>query len=792
MIEIKEKSRINIHWNVSPYDYTKEIGNSIQAKMSKKYGIPKDRIKVIPEFIVLDDKGDKIALTTDVVQNINEPQFQLKLMLDWLTVNNVTDYDFELIKKIDAEINGKINYQLYDKYHRYSIKWVKWSNFLSYGENNYFDFTNIGHLVLLSSNPSNQGGKTTFCVDLLRFLLFGDCARYKTQDKYFNKHLLEATNVLVEGCINIDGCDYIIKRTLSRPSLDKRSSKSKTTQKVEYYKLVGSELEELEEYDVENFQDESSTKTNKVIKESIGNEDDFDLIMSVTDSTLDELVRKKDTERGRLLARWIGLLPLEDKDVLAREKFNSEVKPYLLSNQYNEEELSQEIKALTITNETLAKENAKLKKENASIDKELTTLEKNKETLLSSKRKVDETLLKVDITTLKAKIEKNITDGKQKASEIEIVSKEINDIGDVNFSIEEYDKVQDELSGSKNKIAVIGEQYKNTKHNIEHLKKSEFCPTCGRKLDNVDNSAKISELEEELKKIEENGKKERKILDSLTKKLEALRKDRENYEKKSKFEMKKAALELNIEKLRNEYKENSSIKKEYELNSEAIDKNNEIDIQIRNTDVFIRDKRNTREMNLEYISRNDESVKNNKIQIEKRNEVIAKIKEETKLIKNWKIYLDLVGKNGISKMVLRKTLPIINARLSQLLNDVCDFDVEVGINLKNDVMFYLIKDGVRSDLQGASGFELTAAALALRAVLADVSMIPRSQNLVLDEVWGRVAVDNFENMKRLIEKIGKSYETIFMISHHSELVDWCDSRVMVSKENNVSTVKLLK
>ena len=792
MIEIKEKSRINIHWNVSPYDYTKEIGNSIQAKMSKKYGIPKDRIKVIPEFIVLDDKGDKIALTTDVVQNINEPQFQLKLMLDWLTVNNVTDYDFELIKKIDAEINGKINYQLYDKYHRYSIKWVKWSNFLSYGENNYFDFTNIGHLVLLSSNPSNQGGKTTFCVDLLRFLLFGDCARYKTQDKYFNKHLLEATNVLVEGCINIDGCDYIIKRTLSRPSLDKRSSKSKTTQKVEYYKLVGSELEELEEYDVENFQDESSTKTNKVIKESIGNEDDFDLIMSVTDSTLDELVRKKDTERGRLLARWIGLLPLEDKDVLAREKFNSEVKPYLLSNQYNEEELSQEIKALTITNETLVKESAKLRKENASIDKELTTLEKNKETLLSSKRKVDETLLKVDITTLKAKIEKNITDGKQKASEIEIVSKEINDIGDVNFSIEEYDKIQDELSESKNKIAVIGEQYKNTKHNIEHLKKSEFCPTCGRKLDNVDNSAKISELEEELKKIEENGKKERKILDSLTKKLEALRKDRENYEKKSKFEMKKAALELNIEKLRNEYKENSSIKKEYELNSEAIDKNNEIDIQIRNTDVFIRDKRNTREMNLEYISRNDESVKNNKIQIEKRNEVIAKIKEEAKLIKNWKIYLDLVGKNGISKMVLRKTLPIINARLSQLLNDVCDFDVEVGINLKNDVMFYLIKDGVRSDLQGASGFELTAAALALRAVLADVSMIPRSQNLVLDEVWGRVAVDNFENMKRLIEKIGKSYETIFMISHHSELVDWCDSRVMVSKENNVSTVKLLK
>lgn len=792
MIDIRKKSKIKVHWNVSPYDYSKETSNSILSKISKKYGLPKDRIKVIPEFIVLDDNGDKIALATDVVQNIQDPQFQLKLFSDWLNVNNVTDYDFELIKKIDAEINGKINYQVYDRYHRYSIKWIRWSNFLSYGANNYFDFSNIGHIVLLNSNPSNQGGKTTFCVDLVRFLLFGSVSRYKTQDKYFNKHLLEATNVIVEGCINVDGNDYVIKRTLSRPSLDKRTSKSKTTQKVEYYQIIGDQIEELGEYDVDNLQDENSKQTNKVIKESIGNEDDFDLMMSITDSTLDELVKKKDTERGRLLARWIGLLPLEEKDALAREKFNSEVKPYLLSNQYNEEDLTQEIKAFEVTMENLKKENSKFKRENTSITKELETLEKTKETLLSSKRKVDENLLKVDITTLKAKIEKNIIDGKSKNSEIECVSNEIKKIGDVNFSVEEYDKTHEKLTQSNNKIAVIGEKYKNTKHNITHLKSSEICPTCGRKLENVDNSAKIKELEEELLSVEKEGKDERKVLNSLNEILENLKKSRDEYNKKNQLEMKKAALELNLEKLRNEYKENAVIKKEYDQNSEAIDKNNEIDIQVRNTEVFIRDKRNTRETNLEHISRNEEMLKNYKGQIDKRKEVIKKIREEAILIKNWKIYLDLVGKNGISKMVLRKTLPIINARLSQLLSDVCDFDVEVGINLKNDVMFYLIKDGVRSDLQGASGFELTAAALALRAVLADVSMIPRSSVLVADEVWGRVAVENFDNMKRLIEKIGKSYDSIILISHHKELEDWADSHITVTKENNVSFIQKVK
>lgn len=150
----------------------------------------------------------------------------------------------------------------------------------------------------------------------------------------------------------------------------------------------------------------------------------------------------------------------------------------------------------------------------------------------------------------------------------------------------------------------------------------------------------------------------------------------------------------------------------------------------------------------------------------------------------------MVGKDGISKMVLRKTLPIINARLSQLLNDICDFNVEVAIDSKNDVMFYLVKDGVYSDLSGASGFELTASALALRAVLGDMSTIPRNGILILDEVLGRVAKENYDKMKELIDRIGNSYDTIINITHLDEFKDYCDSHIVVRKENNISTISL--
>lgn len=788
MIQIKEKSRVNIHWNVSPYDYSKEKEKSIIAKFSKKYSLSKEKIKVIPEFLMVDENGETMSLNTDIIQNIQDPQFQIKLFESYLKANNIENYDFELIKKIDAEINGKIDYNIYDKYRRYSIKWIRWDNFLSYGTSNYFDFTTIHGLTSLSGQ--NQAGKSTLSIDLIHFLLFGKTNKVDTQDKIFNKHLPKATNVVVEGCINIDGVDYIIKRILTRPALERRSEKSKTTQKVEYYKLVGDSKEELEEYDIENQQEENGIQTNKAIKEAIGIESDFDLIMSVTDSTLDDLVNKKEADRGRLLSRWIGLLPLEEKDKLAREKFNSEVKPMLLSNRYNEETLMQEIEAFKLTIKTLEDENKKYKKENKALDKEIETLEKNRETLLSSKTTIDNNILNVDITTLTRKMQENVFEGTKKKEEVESINKELTEIGDVDFSVEEYDKIQGELSKLDTEIAVLREKYKNIEGNVKHLKSSEICPTCHRKLDNVDNSKRIEELSKELEEILSKGKDMGIKKEILANNVSLMKNKRELFNKKNTLTVKKAALEVNIEKLRNEYQENRNLKREYDKNSEAIDKNNSIDIQIRNNDVFIRDKRNTKEMNTSYISRNEADVKNHKKQIEDRKEVIKKLNDEEKLVRNWKIYLELVGKNGISKMVLRKTLPIINAKLSKLLGDVCDFDVEVAINQKNDVMFYLIKDGVYSNLSSGSGFELTASGIALRSVLSEMSTIPVSNILTYDEVLGRVAKSNYESMKNLFEKISKQYDTLILISHNQEVHDMCDHHISVIKENNISKVVL--
>ena len=789
MIELGSKARVLVNWNVSMYDYSKDKEKEIISKISKKYSIPKEKVRVSPQFLTVGENGEDLSVTTEIIQNIQDPMFQQKLFKEYLSLNDIKDYDFERISAIDAEINAKIDYQVYDKYRRYCVKWVKWDNFLSYGSDNFFDFTKMKGLVLLSGEPAYQSGKTTFAIDLLHFLLYGKTTKVDTLAKVFNKHIPNATQVLVEGCITIDGEDYIIKRTITRPALSKRSAKSKVSQKVEYYKIIGDTQTELEEY-VDNQQEENSVQTNKVIKEAIGRESDFDLIMSISETTLDELVKKKEAERGRLLSRWIGLLPIEEKEALAREKFNSEIKPSLISNLYSSASVTEERDAFLMRIETLTKDNAKLEEENKKTDTTIANLEQTKQTLSNAKKGIDTELAKIDIATLSKQMEECLIQGKTKKNEHDNIVKELKELENIEFSIEEYESTQKNLNEANTRLADLGEKYSSTKQQIEKLKKSEYCPTCGRKLDNVDNSSMIETLSKELSSIGEDGRKARGESNALSKQMEELKNKRLKYEERNKIEVKQAALELNLERLRSEYKDLASKKKEYEKNSEAIDKNNEIELQIRNTDELIRSNRECFQNNLQIIARNKSDVESYKGEIKKREDILKRIAEEEKLVKNWKIYLDLVGKNGITKMVLRKALPIINAQLVQLLSDVCDFDIEVAINSKNDVVFNLIKDGVRSDLNSGSGFELTASALALRAVLADMSTIPRMCGVVLDEVWGRVARDNYDNMRHLIEKISKSYEWMFLISHLNEVKDWCESNVVVTKENNISKIAM--
>ena len=790
MIELGKNSKVSIRWKVLPADYTHESEDNIRVKFARKYGIDKANVKVEPIFITKNADGTTQEFQNEVVSNVQDPKFQRNLFQEYIAERGIEDYDFDKIIEIDDVINGKIDYTLYEQNKRYSINWIKWDNFMSYGEGNFFDFRTIDGLVLLTSEPANQGGKTTFCLDLLRFLLFGKVTSRENDwviARVFNKHLPEATDVVVEGCITIDGVDYIIKRTITRPQLKKRTEKSKATQKVEYYRLVNNEYIELADAECEN--ESSVTETNKAIKDAIGNERDFDLMICVDADNLKDLISLKDTDRGRLISRWIGLLSLEDKDKIAREMFNKEISPTLLINRYNKEELRGEVKTLQEENVKLEEINKDNEKKRKASEKKVTEYKQTRDTLLSSKKQIDETLLKVDVKTLEQTLNTTKEDGSRKRAELELNKKKLKELGNVKFSEDEYKQLRSQEKSVMEGLANARVKYTSKKNEIDVLKKGEYCPTCGAKLKNVDNSAKIKELEKELADIADVGKDLKTASENLAKKVAELEEKRTQYNEKCKLELIISKNEVDIENLVAKYKETERTIKEIEDNKAAIENNNKIEtsLLVVNENIKVEEAYITRL--IQETTQNTANVQNNNKLVEQKNKIIETIEKEEVLVKNWKLYLDMIGKNGVSKMIIRTVLPLINGELKHLLSDVCDFDVEVSIDEHNDVAFSLIHDDVKSALGSGSGFEQTVSSLALRTVLSKISSFSKPSFVVFDEILGGVAAENYDALKRLYDKMVVSYGTILEITHNPALIEWHKYFITVKKENNISSIK---
>lgn len=786
-IDIGQNAKVVIRWNTTQLMTTEEDEKNIIALMAKKYGIPAKNIKVEKNFIA--EGENKGSLAGDVVSNIYDPQFMQELMKRWIeskfNKDEIKDIDFDEIVKIDSQINSLINFDIYNKGKYYTIKWMRWSNFLSYGPDNYFDFTKLKGLVLLNGIPGNKSGKSTFAYDLIHFLLFGktNADKAKTMGQLFNNYLPDERTLSVEGCVCIDGEDYIIKRTLTRPAAGK---KSKTvTNKVEYYKVLKDGTEEL--LSDENQQGATTTETTKIIKDALGNESDFDLIISANAKDLGDIISMTETEKGRLLARWIGLSLIEDKDAKAREKWNKEISVGRYCDVYSQASLEEEIEGAE--NDT-AEQNKLIEAENKKIEESEKRIEEQgqlRDTLLSSKIAVDKDVLSVDVTTLNARIQNIIEEGKRKRGELKAKQEELNEVGDVSFSEEEYRKLISENNSLISKMAEARSEIKHLTTENNNLANAEYCPTCHRKFDNIDNSGIIEKNKKEIERLTNEGIGYKNRSEEVKALISNIETKRTNAYRKSQIELKIATINSSINSLLAEHKEKTALVAEIQRNKEAIETNSKIDAQLNVIAMNIKAEETIKRQSVANITSAEKEIARNNEVISKNKGYLVKIAEERKAEKYWKLYLQMIGKDGIGKMVLRNTLPIINSELERLLFDVTDFKVEVVMDEKNDIDFVLKRDGVITRLSAASGLEQTQAALALRVVLGKMSNLSKCPFIVLDEVLGTVAKENYDDMKKLYDKIVKEYEFILHICHID--LDWYDSTVIVKKENNISTIK---
>jgi len=183
-------------------------------------------------------------------------------------------------------------------------------------------------------------------------------------------------------------------------------------------------------------------------------------------------------------------------------------------------------------------------------------------------------------------------------------------------------------------------------------------------------------------------------------------------------------------------------------------------------------------------------IETNQENIEGNLKKIQQINEESEKEKVYKIYLEIFGKNGISKLIMKTMIPLINSELQRLLEDSSHFRLEVRINDKNEVDFIMVDNNtqVEKNIASGSGYERTIASLALRSVLSKICSLPKPNIIVFDEVFGKISNDNLDMVSEFFTKIKEYFEKIFVITHNPMVTNWADSVIKVRKEENISYV----
>jgi DNA repair exonuclease SbcCD ATPase subunit len=683
---------------------------------------------------------------------------------------------FEKVVAIDGLVDNKLLTEDVEvsPFKKWFIKKIYFSNFLSYGENQVLDFEKCGGITVVESDPPNFGGKTVLTVDLLMFLFFNTTTKTQKAEEIFNR-FTDKDKVSVRGEILIDGDEYVVSRNIERKKAKSGDWNVKT--ELDF-------LKKLPDGTYQNFTGEQRRETEKFIKNSIGELDDFLMTILTTSSNLEELIDSKPTARGQVLSRFMGLEFLKKKEEAAKEIY-SEFSRGMLSNVYNTENLKQEIENCKNTITELTTSNKTIEQELADVNERLSRGQEYKDGLLNAKYSdIDKELLSLNPVSIKSDIS-------QIEGECENIFEQIKKV----FVVEpkhyyEEDK-HDEVKKNYTDLNILKSHLSIQIESIDKLTQSVSggvkCEHCGIELINAElTKLRISEKENLVVQI---NKLAVEIAETETKEktFTQLKKDFDEYEKnklvKEKYEVSLEASKLKLERVKDKLKK-------YEDSQEKIKKNLELDTQIVKAQIRIDDLINIKRNKERELIQNQNQIDNNNTKISRNTEIIEQISKEFEKEKIYKLYVELYGKNGISKIIMRTMMPVINQELQRLLQDSCYFNLEIKINDKNEVEFIMIDNstGIEKLMASGSGYERTVASMALRAVLSKICSLPKPNVIVWDEVFGKISNENLEMVGEFFMKIKDYFEKIFVITHNPLVSNWSDNIVKIEKRENVSRV----
>ncbi len=734
---------------------------------------------------------------SEVLGDVNDKQYQTFLITNYLK-NSLGITDTNVISSV-IKINNEVNdYVKKDDFSR-NIRWIpikfEWENMFSYGENNVIDFTKAKDLIGLFA--SNASGKSTI-FSALTFCLFDKCERADEAWQVMNDKKMTFS---CKFEFEMNGKRYFIKRDA------KTDKKGKVKVDVRFWKI-----EDNKEIDLNG---EQRRNTNEIIREYLGSYDDFVLTsLSVQSGKNNQsIIDIGNSDRKDLFAQFMGLTMfdrlysegndrLKERLILLKSYRNDDyagklvVYENLLSQAnlvYSSEleSLEEIVKQRDLLQQTIVDTTEKLIKLTDDIPYigiSMEELKKFNTQLISDKTSLSGTELKIEELT----------------GQLTIIENEIFDLE--NKKVSELSIKFRELGNKKRDIESERERLKNDYLELikiwekaQHIDYNPDCEFCIKHVGVVAQDAKSAS--EKMKKIEEQASIIKTELDSVEKEIEYIKwsfdanlKLMSLLSKRNSLKDNKIELSEQITKFKDSIRINEDGVKKHEKNIELYNENKQsIEFNEKIYNQLGIYKTDFNKILYSYKTKNEKLMDINgkisvcKNQISELTNKISQIKVIEKEYQSYDLYCQCVCRDGIPLDIITATLPEIQNEVNSILSQTCEFTTLFEIDGKN-IIPYIVYDDRKWLMSLTSGFERFALSLAIRVALINISNLPRSNFLIIDEGFGVLDAENLSLMNTLFSYLKTHFDFIMVVSHLESLRDIVDKHIEITKDNGFSKV----
>ena len=668
---------------------------------------------------------------------------------------------------------------------RWSIKKLEFDNVFGYGENNIVNFDSAAGITGIFGK--NRSGKSSIC-GALTYALFNGTDRGPMK----SAHIVNARKGYCKARVVVSkkGHHYLIERqTVKRAS---RAGEISATTQLNLFECdeTGTALRDMSE--------EQRRETDKVLRGLVGNLDDFLLTSLASQGDVNRFVAQGSSVRKNILAKFLRLDILEELYIQVKQElqFAKKTLAAIPEKQFDVQIIDR---------------NARLKARKDERDAESQAVEKITSILntinLALESQAGEAYTQIEIDDQTNKVEKLTVEMAtlQQSRDETSLQKEVlvDTIADLEKEMQSIDF--DAVHQTKEKIAefekdlllISGEietkvaELKRDKREVKKLSDvpcGDTFPTCKYIIGAKKAEQHMLEKDEEL----QQSKKHARVMKSALKKLLRENID-EKLQQKQNYDEKRYLLSQEVSKC------NMTI---LGLDSQLTNAHRSLE-----TEKALLTRMKINVCSTENAKEREVLVKKKKLAEEKFAEAKRRVQdlserigllvaEIAQLRKDWesfeknnqRVYVltllhRALSRDGIPLQIIKRKLPIINNELTNILQGVTGFTVELSVDSSSGMDIILNYGDSKRIIECCSGMEKMMSSLAIRTALVRVSSLPKCDTLIIDEGFGALDATNIEACTALLRSLTKTFRSILIISHVDTVRDVVDNVIEVSSSS---------